>query len=239
MTDLRAEDITFPPLLWGEEVTSDALNHAVRKATIGCDAGFVAYVLGPSKMEAALVFAPEVPLTHAMTMLPLCGLGFQNALGALAPPEVAVHLEWDGGIRVNGASCGRLSAVSSTADPKKVPDWLVVGFTLPLLPESDDPGHTPDLTCLYSEGCADVAPPMLLEAWARHTLNWVTKWEDQGTRVLHTDWRALVHGMGEETTQGALLGTFLGVDEDFGMLLRDDADTTHLVPLTTLLEDDA
>ena len=95
MTDLRAEDITFPPLLWGEEVTSDALNHAVRKATIGCDAGFVAYVLGPSKMEAALVFAPEVPLTHAMTMLPLCGLGFQNALGALAPPEVAVHLEWD------------------------------------------------------------------------------------------------------------------------------------------------
>jgi len=29
----------------------------------------------------------------------------------------------------------------------------------------------------------------------------------------------------------------LGVDEDFGMLLRDDT-TTHLVPLTRLLETD-
>ncbi|MEX0287269.1 MAG: biotin/lipoate--protein ligase family protein, partial [Paracoccaceae bacterium] len=146
--------LTFPPLMWGEPATGEALGHAARRATLGCDAGLVAYILGPSHAEAALVFAPEVPLSQAMTMLPLCGVGFQNALGALAPPEVAVHLEWDGGIRINGASCGRLQALSSTDDPQAIPDWLVVGWTLPLIPENDNPGADPDRTSLFAEGCA-------------------------------------------------------------------------------------
>ena len=41
--------------------------------------------------------------------------------------------------------------------------------------------------------------------------------------------------MGQEVTQHGLTGTFQGVDERFGMLLRGP-DTTHLIPLTTLLE---
>ena len=94
-----SEELTFPPLMWGEAATDAALDHAARRAALGCDAGLVSYILGADRVEAALVFAPEVPLSQAMTMLPLCGVGFQNALGALAPPEVAVHLDWDGGIR--------------------------------------------------------------------------------------------------------------------------------------------
>ena len=109
--------LTFPPLMSGEATASDAIGHAARRATLGCDAGLVAYSLGASRVEAALVFAPEVPLSRAMAMLPLCGVGFQNALGALAPPEVAVHLEWDGGLRINGAACGTMSGLSNTHDP--------------------------------------------------------------------------------------------------------------------------
>lgn len=231
-------DITFPPLMWGEEATDTALDHAVMKATLGCDAGLIAYKLGATTMEAAVVFAPEVPLQKAMAMLPLCGVGFQNALGAIAPPEVAVHLDWWGGIRVNGARCGTFKAASASHDPAQTPDWLVVAFTLPLVPPSEDMGHTPDETALYAEGCAEVAPPALLEAWARHTLNWLSRWEDEGTAPLHAEWRGLVHDMGEETENQSLSGTFLGVDEDFGMLLRQ-GEQTHLIPLTTVLEAEA
>jgi len=227
--------LTFPPLMSGEPCNSDALGHASRRAALGCDAGLVAYALGSTRVEAALVFAPEVPLGRAMAMLPLCSVAFQNALGALAPPEVAIHLDWNGGLRVNGASCGRMQVQASDTEAE-TPDWLVVGFTLPLLPASDDPGETPDQTALYAEGCADVDPPTLVEAWARHTLNWITRWEDEGSRSLHTDWRALAHGIGEPTQRGPNSGTYLGVDEDFGMLLRDET-TTHLIPLTALLED--
>jgi biotin-(acetyl-CoA carboxylase) ligase len=232
-----SEDLSFPPLMWGEEVSEDAMGHAARRATLGCDAGLVAYVLGPSELEAALVLTPEVPLTEAMVMLPLCGVGFQNALGALAPPEVAVHLDWAGGIHVNGARCGQLNAMASGDDPDAVPDWLVIGVRIPLMPARDDMGVVPDETALYAEGCADVQPPRLAEAFARHTLNWITRWESDGARVLHSEWRGLAHGIGEPLTFQGRTGTFLGVDENFGMLLRDDAGDTALVPLTRLLED--
>jgi biotin-(acetyl-CoA carboxylase) ligase len=229
------ETLTFPPLLSGEAATDEALGHAARRAALGCDAGLVSYILAADRVEAAMVFAPEVPLRQAMAMLPLCGVGLQNALGALAPPEVAVHLEWSGGVRVNGAACGRLRALSDTQDADAVPDWLVVGWTMPLIPASEETGLTPDQTTLYAEGCAEIAPPALVEAWARHTLNWVTKWEEAGPRGLAAEWRGLAHGIGEDVRQGGRAGTFLGVDEDFGMLLRDD-EATHLIPLTDLLK---
>lgn len=231
-----SDTLTFPPLMWGEAATDEALGHASRRAALGCDAGLVSYILAADRVEAALVFAPEVPLSQAMTMLPLCGVGLQNAIGALAPPEVAVHLEWDGGIRINGASCGQLKVLSATAEPEVIPDWLVVGWTIPLIPSHEDTGMTPDQTTLYAEGCAEIAPPMLVESWARHTLNWITKWEDAGPRALAAEWRGLAHGIGEDMSQSGQSGTFLGVDEKFGMLLRDKT-TTHLIPLTDLLEE--
>lgn len=231
--------LTLPPLMWGEAAPGDALGHAARRAALGCDAGLVAHRLAADHVEAAMVFAPEVPLSEAMTMMPLCAVGFQNALGAIAPPEVAVHFGWDGAIRINGARCGAFRAISSSDDPKAVPDWLVVGFTLPLVPPSEDMGHMPDQTALYAEGCADVKPDQLLEAWARHTLNWITRWEDEGARPLHAEWRGLAHGVGDTVEQGALHGKYLGVDETFGMLLRDKSGDTHLIPLTTLLEEGA
>lgn len=231
------EPLTFPPLMSGEPAHTDALEQACLRAAMGCDAGLIVYRLDPAEMQAALVFAPEIPLRQAMTMLPLCGVGLQNALGALAPPEASVHLGWDGEIRVNGASCGHFSAIASDTDPDAVPDWLVIGFTLPLLPPSQDTGYTPDQTALFAEGCADVSPPTLVEAWSRHTLNWLTRWEQDGSRALHDEWRGLAHGIGEDVTQNGQSGTFMGVDEDFGMLLRDALGKTQLLPLTQILKD--
>lgn len=230
---------TFPPLMSGHALNGqdDPFEVARQKAVLGCDAGLVTYNLGTDQMAAALVLAPEVPLAKAMAMLPACGVGFQNALGALAPPEVAVHFEWGGTIRINGAACGRLRAASSGLEIAQPPEWLVVGFELRLWPSDTETGLSPDDTALYAEGCADVAAPALLEAWTRHTLHWISRWEEHdGAKALHDEWRGLVHNMGEPVTQEGKSGQFLGVDEDFGMLLRD-GDTTHLLPLTELLED--
>jgi biotin-(acetyl-CoA carboxylase) ligase len=196
----------------------------------------VAYNLGADLLQGAMVFAPEVPLSDAVAMLPVCGVGFQNALGALAPPEVAVHLEWDGVIRVNGAQCGKLSMAASTSEADTQPDWLVVGLDLPLWPKDNSAGgETPDQTTLYSEGCVDVAADALLEAWARHTLNWIGRWEDEGVKPVHSEWRGLAHGIGESLTRGGVTGTFVGVDERFGLLFRV-GDETRLIPLTEVLE---
>ncbi len=228
---------SFPPLFSGLAVESqvDPFDKACAEAARGCDAGLVVHDLGANLLRAALVFAPDVELVDAMAMLPLCGVGFQNALGALGPPEVAVHLEWAGGLRINGASCGTLRVAASSSNPKAEPDWMVIGLELPLWPETDTPGDIPEQTALYAEGCADVNAMELLESWVKHTLVGINTWTEDGVKALHKDWRGLSHGIGEDITMNEISGTFLGVDEQFGMLIRA-ADTTHLIPLTYLLE---
>ena len=228
---------SFPPLFSGLAVEGqvDPFDKACAEAARGCDAGLVVHDLGANLLRAALVFAPDVELVDAMAMLPLCGVGFQNALGALGPPEVAVHLEWAGGLRINGASCGTLRVAASSSNPRAEPDWMVIGLELPLWPETDTPGDIPEQTALYAEGCADVNAMELLESWVKHTLVGINTWTEDGVKALHKDWRGLSHGIGEDITMNEISGTFLGVDEQFGMLIRA-ADTTHLIPLTYLLE---
>ena len=230
--------LSFPPLFSGQAVEggTDPFDKARVEAIKGCEAGLVVHNLSAHVLRAALVFAPDVNLADAMAMVPLCGIGFQNALGALAPPEVAVHLDWDGGIRVNGASCGRLRVAASARDETVEPDWLVIGIEVPLWPQSDNPGEAPDQTALYSEGCADVNADQLLESWVRHTLVGINRWIDEGVAPLHKEWRGLAHGIGEEINMAGKSGVYLGVDEKFGLLIRD-TETTHLVPMTELLED--
>ena len=234
---------TFPPLMSGQAVAPgiDPFAKACALAALGSDPGVIVHNTAPDVLDAALILAPEVPLGQAMAVLIACGVGFQNALGALAPPEVAVHLHWNGRIDINGAASGALRAHADRAHPEDQPNWIVVGLRVPFMPRSDAPGTTPDQTCLYDEGCAEVTPTALLESWARHTLHWINRMEQDGNRALHAEWRGLVQGMGEDMTVDVdgetLTGTFMGVDEDFAMLLRM-ADTTRSIPLTTLLEAD-
>lgn len=229
------EEAVFPPMLSGLEMegSTDPFAKACAEASLGCDAGLVVFNRAVNRLSAAIVFAPEVPLRDAMAMLPLCQVGFQNAMGALAPPEVAVHIGWPDQIFINGASCGRFQADASGTDPDAIPDWLVIGFHLPLMPENPegDHGHTPDQTTLYEEGCADIDPTRLLESWSRHTLVWLNRWLDEGDAPLHREWRGIVRDIGEEIEIDGRKGTFVGLDEKFGMLLRDK-DATHLLPLS-------
>ena len=229
---------SFPPLFTGEAVRGDPFAAACARAAAGCDAGLITYRPAPERLEAAIVFAPEVPLADAVLALPVCGIGFQNALGALAPPSVGVYLGWNGDIRVNGGLCGRLRMAADTRDPETVPGWLVIGLDLIAVDATEDPGVTPDTTALYNEGCGDIELPQLLEAWARHTLVWLGRWEDEGVRPIHKEWIGIAHGIDEQVTLGGVTGTFTGVDERLGMLLKS-GDTTRLIPLTELLEDPA
>ncbi|WP_170608244.1 biotin/lipoate--protein ligase family protein [Ruegeria arenilitoris] len=224
----------FPPLLTGHSVSGgeNPFERAQAMSALGCDAGTVVYNIQANRLRVAIVFAPEVPLQDAMAMLPLCAVGFQNALGALAPPEVAVHLGWDGPIFVNGAKCGTFHAAASSSDPDTIPDWIVIGWELALLQTSGDPGETPDITALYDEGCADVSPEQLVESWSRHMLTWLNRWQEEGNASLHSEWMGLIRDVGEPIGEQ---GVFLGTDERFGMLIRKGSDT-QLRPLTQLLE---
>jgi len=228
---------SFPPLFTGRGASSDPFGAACAAARAGCDAGLVVHDIRLDRLRAAIVFAPEVPLSEAAVMLPLCGVGFQNAFGTCAPPEVAVHLDWTGAIRINGAVAGGLRMAADPRDPATEPNWLVIGLDLAMMGVSDAPGSTPDTTTLFDEGCAEVDPVALLEAWARHTLVWINRWSEGDVRGLHREWSGLVHGLNAPATVAGLSGTFIGVDDRFGMLLKPEGGDAQALPLTDLLED--
>lgn len=221
----------FPPLFTGQDAQGgDPFALAVAAADVGCDAGLVMYDLAADRLRAAIVFAPEVTLSDAAVILPICGVGLQNAIGALGPPEVSVHLGWDGTVYVNGGRCGGLRIAASGA-PEIEPDWLVIDLTLSLWPDSDETGLKPDQTALYAEGCAEIDAIALLEAWVRHTLVGINTWADSGTAQIHREWKGLAHGLEGDITAAGVTGTFIGLDDRLGLLLKTD-DKTTLVPLT-------
>ncbi len=231
------EQPSFPPLLKGEETLPgmDPFAKAVASAALGTDPGLICWARDETAMRAALVLAPEAPLERAVGITFAVALGLGDALGALAPPEVAVHYVWPGAFKVNGADCGAMRAAASTTDPAAVPDWLVIGVEMPFRrPSSDDePGNRPGQTYLIEEGCVEVTPLKLLDSWARHTLVWINRWLDDGFQPLHAAWRERAWGMGENLPEG---GTFMGLDELGGMLVKTPK-TTEIRPLTTMLED--
>ena len=192
------------------------------------DPGTVFYAPDEATLQVAILLAPEATLGEAIGVSFAVSLGFNDALGALAPPEVAVHLEWPDRVRVNGALCGRMRAAASTADPQAEPDWLVIGLEVPLMPTTASaPGETPDETCLHEEGCGAVTAPDLIETWARHMMNWLHIYLTDGFEPLHREWLAKAYGRED--------GTFLGLDEHGGLLLNEGG-TTRILPLTQMLE---
>ncbi len=217
--------IEFPPLLTGIAVPGDPWQAALDAAATDTDPGTVFYAIDDATFRTAILLAPEEPLQDAIRASFAVTLGFNDALGALAPPEVALHLVWPGGIKVNGGACGTLRAAANTTDPNAEPDWMVLALDVPVTADTD--GDSPDQTALHNEGCGDVLIPELIEAWGRHMMNWLHIYLTDGFEPLHREWLTKADGRDD--------GSFLGLDERGGLLLKDDQGT-RILPLTNLLE---
>ena len=232
-------ELDFPPLLSGKAVGAkvDPFDKAWAEVLTGePEPGRVHYAQSEDAMRLAITLAPEQPLADAIAAVIAVQLGLADALGALAPPEVAVHFTWPGGLKINGARCGGFRAAASTKDAAVEPDWLIIGIEVPVLPvEGADGGETPDDTTLYSEGCADLSAAMIIESWSRHVLVWIHRLMADGFAPLHEAWRGKCDDIGEEISTPEA-GLFVGLDERGGMLLRV-GDATRLIPLETMLED--
>ncbi len=219
--------LEFPPLLTGLAVAGDPFRAACAAAP-SAEPGTVFYAPDEAVMRAAILLAPESPLAEAISVSFAVSLGMNDALGALAPPEVGMHFVWPDRLRVNGALCGRLRAAASTKVPSEEPDWLVLGIEVPVLAmDTAEPGAHPEETCLYEEGCGDITTSDLIEAWARHMMNWLHIYLTDGFEPLHREWLAKAHGRDD--------GSFLGLDEWGGLILKDEG-VARILPLTELLE---
>ncbi|MCA1297275.1 biotin/lipoate--protein ligase family protein [Stappia indica] len=225
-------DPIFPPLFTGHATgeAEDPMRVAIRGAAEGLfSAGDLVWSRSRERISLALVLEPEVPRSRASEMLFLAMVATGDALGALTPPEFALTFEWPAGVRANGARVGRARlAVSDLDDESQAPLWLVIGLDLALAPLAGprEPGETPDRTSLVDEGAVDIDRSRALEALSRHLLSWIHTWDVDGFAPVLENWLFRADGYRRshavETAQGRVRGTFLGLDEQGNMLLKQE-----------------
>lgn len=202
--------LSLPPLLTGRAAPEPRAD-AVAAARAGCDAGLLLHRIGPV-LDAAVVLAPEVPLPRALQTAPLALVAARDAIGAIGPAEMPVHLTWDNRLIVDGLDTGRVTAIAHPTED--VPPWLVLHLRLSFDPEIP---------------LVQIAPDAFFESWARHLLHRLSTWEEEGPRSLHAELDGAAWE--RETSDPA----WLGRDEALGRLRRD-GEATRLDPLTDLLE---
>ncbi len=226
-------DPTFPPLLTGEKVAKDVdpFIKAVSASMLGCDPGTVFYAEDSETLRAAITLAPELSLNESVSVIHALMLSLADSLGALGPPELAVHFVWPCHFKINAARCGDMRLKASTNNGDEIPDWLVIGLTLPFVrPDTIEPGSDPSQTWLHEEGCVELTVPQVIESWSRHSLVWLNSFEDSGYQAIQDHWRAKCDSIGSDI-QYPSEGTFVGIDGQGSLLLKRDGLTSvhHLI----------
>ena len=229
----------FPPLLRPFAVTPDRhpFERCLELAADGADAGTILWSIGQDACEGAIVLAPEQPLEPSLPIVLIALLGLGDGLGALLPPVVAVTFGWPDRIEVNGGVVGGVRfACAATETAQAVPDWLVIGFSLAVrgLPTAGAAPGRFRRTTLADEGCGEVTTLDLLEAFGRHFLSWINRWQEAGVEPVQKAWLSRATGLGKriEVRLGDQVrsGTFEGLTET-GALRLVRAGVAHTIAL--------
>ena len=190
----------------------------------------------------ALVLDPDRPLLQALDAAYLLMLGMGDALGAVLPPQVAVHYGWPDRLFINDGLAGAFCLISPTSTPESHPDWLVAGLTFDVLgkPDGPEPGLRPAETSLWEEGISDIGPDQIIEAFSRHFLSVLSDWESAGLASLVPRWLGRAKG-GDgpaifPTEAGEVEGRIARVAEN-GDLVLEVAGHEEVLPKTLGGED--
>jgi BirA family transcriptional regulator, biotin operon repressor / biotin---[acetyl-CoA-carboxylase] ligase len=229
----------FPPLLRPVAVSADLhpFEHALELAAEGAEAGTLLWRIGQEECEGAIVLAPEQPLEPSLPIVLIALLGLGDALGAIIPPMVAVTFGWPDRIEVNGGVVGGVRfACATTETAQAVPDWLVIGFGIAMRGRRAE--HAPPdrgrRTTLADEGCGEVMPIGLLEAFSRHFLSWIERWQAEGVEPVRKAWLSRATGLGKpigvRLADQVRSGTFEGLTETGALRLVKDG-VAHTVAL--------
>jgi BirA family biotin operon repressor/biotin-[acetyl-CoA-carboxylase] ligase len=222
-----SERPVMPPLFQPLAVTPDVdpFERAQQAAAEGAEAGTVLWSIGQDACQAAVVLAPEHSLEASLPIVLVAMLGLGDALGALLPPVVSVTYSWPDRIEVNGGAVGGVRMVSAPTEAAgEIPDWLVVGYGLAVRARAGDaePAQQPGRTTLADEGC-EIACMDLLEAFARHFLAWINRWQGDGVGPVRQAWLSRATGLSQsiEIGQGEhrKQGIFTGLTESGSMRL--------------------
>lgn len=233
---MRDPHPTFPPLLTGHRLANgiapaDWVRARVTKGRLG--AGDLAWSEDAEDLRLALALEPEVERARCAEIVFAAMVATGDAIGALSPPEVAVTYRWPSVILANDAEVGFVDLVISETDRDDAPEWMVLSLHLYLRRKrgEPEPGHAPDRTTLWEEGCVSLSRTALLESVSRHLVNLIHSWSEDGFGAIHPQWwgrRWKKGAIADGVLAGNADGALFGLDESGNALIKSATGTAAL-----------
>ena len=220
---------TLPSLLTGHALLleEDSFETACQLASgQQAGAGDIYWRVDDFHVDLAIVLEPENKSTKACQILPVALDALGNSLATLAPPKVAITYDWPNLVRANGAQVAKARSAISTLDVDKVPDRLVIGFSIRLHhnPSDEEPGANPELTTLGEEGCPDLTSNELIESLCRHLLAAIDGWQNDGLSSYQRMWGLRIEPANEarqfQLNDDMVTGKPTGIDDNGNLLIE-------------------
>ena len=225
----------LPPILTPIPVVKNVDVFAKAIAVAGkSETGTVLYSENPEYVEVAIILSPEVPKIKCNQMLYIMMVASGDAIGALAPPEVAVTYAFPGFIFLNRGEAGLVKIeVAPSNDDQSIPDWMVVGLKLRLnnnIEINENEIHA-DITSLADEGGGYVSRTRAIESLSRHFLAWISQWEDEGFKPVNEVWNKRREETKVITLKNNKQVSWVGLDENGLAIVKLNAKELFLSPI--------
>ena len=225
----------LPPILTPIPVVKNVDVFAKAIAVAGkSETGTVLYSENPEYVEVAIILSPEVPKIKCNQMLYIMMVASGDAIGALAPPEVAVTYAFPGFIFLNRGEAGLVKIeVAPSSDDQSIPDWMVVGLKLRLNNniEINEKEIQEDITSLADEGGGYVSRTRAIESLSRHFLAWISQWEDEGFKPVTEVWNKRREETKVITLKNDKQVSWVGLDENGLAIVKLNAKELFLSPI--------
>ena len=221
--------LTPIPVVNGIDVFAKAIAVAGKSET-----GTVLYSENPEYVEVAIILSPEIPKIKCNQMLYIMMVASGDAIGALAPPEVAVTYAFPGFIFLNRGEAGLVKVeIAPSNDDQSIPDWMVVGMKLRLNNniEINENEINADVTSLADEGGGYVSRTRAIESLSRHFLAWVSQWEDEGFKPVTEVWNKRREETKVVTLKSGQEVSWVGLDENGLAIVKSNAQELFLSPI--------
>lgn len=188
LDDLRPEPVLPPGFTLATlRESGDAFAHACAIAP-EAGAATLVWVRRFDIVEFAVVLEPDAPLREARLAHYLAMNALADALAVHCPPERPILFRWpDAVVYDHGLIGGGRTNWPDACGEDAVPDWLVFGAMVRATTMSPfAQGQTG--VGMAEEGFEEVDAVDLIEAFARHLMLGVTRWQSDGARACVRRW---------------------------------------------------
>ena len=212
----------------GEDETPDGTLIWAREQTEGRGRRGNSWDSPKGNFYMSLITRPDVLPANAAELAFVTGCAIFDTVGEVCEPGFECRLKWPNDVLLNDCKIAGLLLETRASAGENV-DYVIIGLGLNLLSHPQNTEYP--ATNFVNEGQI-IPDTVFLEAFARHFMDWASRWVDEGFEPVRQGWKWRAKGIGEEINVRLENETLTGVFKDLapdGSLILDQDETERII----------